>query len=62
MRRGRFPASFGVGSDTVGCIEFFDVPDLAINAKGCGNLRADYDRARPPRYRALHSSRTEGGA
>ncbi|MGO9120747.1 MAG: DUF4276 family protein [Desulfomonilaceae bacterium] len=26
--------------------EFFDVPDLAINAKGCGNLRADYDRAR----------------
>lgn len=26
--------------------QFFDVPDFAINAKGCGKLRADYDRER----------------
>jgi hypothetical protein len=25
---------------------FFDVPDLAINAKGCGKLKAAYDRER----------------
>jgi hypothetical protein len=25
---------------------FFDVPELAINAKGCGKLKAAYDRAR----------------
>lgn len=25
---------------------FFDVPDMAINAKGCGKLKAAYDRAR----------------
>ena len=26
--------------------QFFEVPDLAVNAKGCGNLKADYDRQR----------------
>ncbi len=26
--------------------DFFDVPDLAINAKGCGRLKAAYDRTR----------------
>ncbi|MGB6067051.1 MAG: DUF4276 family protein [Desulfomonilaceae bacterium] len=26
--------------------QFFEVPDLAINAKGCGNLKAAYDRER----------------
>lgn len=26
--------------------QFFEVADLAINAKGCGNLKAAYDRAR----------------
>jgi hypothetical protein len=29
-----------------GLDRFFDVPDFAINAKGCGKLRADYDERR----------------